>query len=100
MQTPTIVRRQPAPDGRARAHAAEREALRAAETAVRWAGEATPLIIGGDFNLRPRATERVRARSSVRHGLAAPTAPDSLDHLLARGLEVIRPPPAWPAGAA
>jgi endonuclease/exonuclease/phosphatase family metal-dependent hydrolase len=76
-------------------HAAEREALRAARTAVRWAGEATPLIIGGDFNLRPRTTN-VFERLQREVGLAAPTAPTALDHLLARGLEVIRPPAAWP----
>jgi hypothetical protein len=29
-------------------------------------------------------------------GLAAPTAPDSLDHLLASGLEPAEPARAWP----
>jgi endonuclease/exonuclease/phosphatase family metal-dependent hydrolase len=74
---------------------AEREAVRAADTAVRWAGENTPLVLGGDFNLRPHAT-RVFERLEREYGLRRPTSPDSLDHLLARGLEVIRPPSAWP----
>ena len=29
-------------------------------------------------------------------GLAPPTAPDSLDHLLVAGLEPVEPPVAWP----
>ena len=57
----------------------------------------TALIVGGDFNLRPRQTS-VYQRLDREFGLRAPTAPDSLDHLLARGLETIRPPSAWPAG--
>ena len=31
-----------------------------------------------------------------RFGCAAPTSPDAIDHLLARGLETIEPPGAWP----
>jgi endonuclease/exonuclease/phosphatase family metal-dependent hydrolase len=76
---------------------AERDALRAAETAGRWAGATTPLILGGDFNVRPRATE-VFERLEREYGLAGPTSPDTLDHLLVRGLEVIRPPSAWGPG--
>ncbi len=74
---------------------AEREALRAAAAAVAWAGAATPLIVGGDFNLRPRST-RVFERLEREFGLAAPTAPDAIDHLLARGLDMIEPPAQWP----
>jgi endonuclease/exonuclease/phosphatase family metal-dependent hydrolase len=77
----------------ARRHA-EHEALVAAEAATRWAG-ATPLVLGGDFNLRPRETP-VFDELARRYGLAAPTSPDAIDHLLSRGLEVIRPPSAWP----
>ena len=29
-------------------------------------------------------------------GLAQPTAPDAIDHILCRGLEVVEPPRAWP----
>jgi endonuclease/exonuclease/phosphatase family metal-dependent hydrolase len=74
---------------------AEREALQAAETAVRWAGRGTPLVVGGDFNLRPRSTGAFE-QLEREHGLARPTAPDALDHLLVRGLDVIRPPARRP----
>lgn len=74
---------------------AEREAAHAAATAVQWAGEHAPLIVGGDFNLRPRAT-RAFDRLEREHGLGRPTAPDALDHLLVRRLDPIRAPRAWP----
>jgi endonuclease/exonuclease/phosphatase family metal-dependent hydrolase len=77
-----------------RAHA-EREALAAAHAAVRWAGSA-PLVLGGDFNLRPH-TSGVFAELEQRFGLIGPTGAKSIDHLLSRGLEVGRPPAAWPA---
>jgi endonuclease/exonuclease/phosphatase family metal-dependent hydrolase len=74
---------------------AEREAVRAAQTAVEWAGAATQLIVGGDFNLRP-AGSNVFEVLERDYDLRAPTAPTAIDHLLARGLDVIRPPSAWP----
>lgn len=80
----------------ARAHA-EREALGAAAEAVRWSGGA-PLVLGGDFNLRPRGSG-VFGELERRCGLAGPTAPDALDHLLSRGLERVHPAAAWPAEA-
>jgi endonuclease/exonuclease/phosphatase family metal-dependent hydrolase len=73
----------------------ERELRRAAETAVRWAGEG-PLVLGGDFNLRPRPT-KLFDELEQKLGLRQPTAGDAIDHLLARGLEVIRPPDRCPA---
>ena len=73
---------------------AEREAVHACETALRWSGDATPLIVGGDYNLRPRTTD-VFERLEREHELAAPTSPDSLDHLLARGLDVVLAPHVW-----
>ena len=74
---------------------AAREVDRAATCAVRWAGQTTPLIVGGDFNLRPRLT-RAFEQLERDYVLAAPTAPGAIDHLLARNLEVIRPAAAWP----
>jgi endonuclease/exonuclease/phosphatase family metal-dependent hydrolase len=72
------------------------DVLRAAEAATAWAGEA-PLLFGGDLNLRPAENPEAFEQLRDRHGLAAPTAPDAIDHLLARGLETVEPPRAWPS---
>jgi endonuclease/exonuclease/phosphatase (EEP) superfamily protein YafD len=74
---------------------AEREVELAAARAVEWS-EASPLILGGDLNLRPRDSATFD-RLADRYGLSPPTAPGSLDHLLARGLEVVAAPSPWPA---
>lgn len=76
---------------------AEDELRIAAETATGWAGDA-PLILGGDFNLRPERSA-VFAELERRYGLRPPTAPDAIDHMLARGFEVVEPPRRWPAEA-
>jgi endonuclease/exonuclease/phosphatase family metal-dependent hydrolase len=70
------------------------DVLLAAGTAVEWAGEA-PLLFGGDLNLRPAQDPDVFERLRERFGLAKPTAPDAIDHLLARGLDVVEPPAQW-----
>jgi endonuclease/exonuclease/phosphatase family metal-dependent hydrolase len=70
--------------------ASAREVEEAAERAVDWAGEA-PLVFGGDFNLRPRENPAAFERLRDRFGLHEPTAPGSLDHVLGRGLDVVRP---------
>ena len=75
---------------------AERELTRAAETAIAWAGD-SPLVLGGDFNLRPRSSAALFQELQRRFGLCCPTAPDAIDHLLARGLEPAQPPQPWPA---
>jgi endonuclease/exonuclease/phosphatase family metal-dependent hydrolase len=75
---------------------ATEDVLRAAEAADGWAGEA-PLLFGGDLNLRPRESPAIFAELSERFGLAAPTAPDAIDHILARGLEVAEAPHQWPS---
>ena len=71
------------------------EVLHAAETAVEFAGD-TPLLFGGDFNLRPARNPEVFAELERRHGLAPPTAPGVIDHLLGRNLEITGPPVQWP----
>jgi hypothetical protein len=76
---------------------AERELLSAAEQAGRFAGE-DPLVFGGDFNVRPRDSD-VFDQLELRFGLAPPTAPDRLSHLLVRGLELVERPAAWPPEA-
>jgi endonuclease/exonuclease/phosphatase family metal-dependent hydrolase len=73
---------------------AEPEVLHAASRAVEWSHGA-PLLLGGDLNLRP-ADSPVFDELDRRHGLRAPTAPASIDHLLARGLDEVQPPRAWP----
>jgi len=73
---------------------AEQDVLRAAEAAVAWSGD-RPLLLGGDFNLRP-AGSKIFGELERRFGLVAPTAPYAIDHLLVRGLEVLEPPTPWP----
>jgi hypothetical protein len=69
----------------------EGELLAAAELAVRFA-DADPLILGGDLNLRPVHHAHAFEEAQARFGLAAPTAPKSIDHLLVRGLDVAEAP--------
>jgi endonuclease/exonuclease/phosphatase family metal-dependent hydrolase len=74
---------------------ATEDVLRAAGTASDWAGDA-PLLFGGDLNLRPAESPALFDELRERFGLAAPTAPDAIDHLLVRGLEIVDPPRQWP----
>jgi endonuclease/exonuclease/phosphatase (EEP) superfamily protein YafD len=76
---------------------AEAELITAAERALNFAAGG-PLIFGGDFNVRPAQSD-VFDRLEQRFGLAPPTAPDRLSHLLVRGLEVEEHPAAWPPEA-
>jgi hypothetical protein len=69
----------------------------AAEAAVGWAGD-DPLIVGGDLNVTPTESG-IFDELSRRFGLRGPTGPHSIDHLLARGLEILEPPTAWPDDA-
>jgi endonuclease/exonuclease/phosphatase family metal-dependent hydrolase len=71
------------------------DVLRAAEAAVEWAGGA-PLLFGGDLNLRPAQDAVAFERLRVEFGLTGSTAPDAIDHLLVRDLEVIEAPTPWP----
>lgn len=73
---------------------AERELLDAAGRATAFAGEG-PLLFGGDFNVRPQGSG-VFDELERRFGLAPPTAPDRLSHLLARNLDVVEHPAALP----
>ncbi len=76
---------------------AERELLEAAGRATEFAGSG-PLVFGGDFNVRPKASA-VFDQLEERYGLAPRTAPDRLSHLLVRGLEVVEHPAALPPEA-
>lgn len=68
----------------------------AARHATAFAGE-DPLLFGGDLNLRPAREPAVFEELRERFGLARPTAPEAIDHLLARGLVPVEPPRALPA---
>jgi endonuclease/exonuclease/phosphatase (EEP) superfamily protein YafD len=76
---------------------AEQELLEAARRAADFAGS-DPLIFGGDFNVRPKASA-VFDQLEDRFGLAPRTAPDRLSHLLVRGLDVVEHPAALPPEA-
>jgi endonuclease/exonuclease/phosphatase family metal-dependent hydrolase len=67
------------------------EVVAAAEAAVDWSGHA-PLVFGGDFNLRPHAQPEPFELLKERFGLGDPTAPDAIDHVLVRALEIAEPP--------
>jgi endonuclease/exonuclease/phosphatase family metal-dependent hydrolase len=75
---------------------ATEDVLRAARAASEWAGGA-PLVFGGDLNLRPAEQPQAFERLREDFGLASPTAPDAIDHVLCRGLEVLEAPARWPA---
>ncbi len=79
-----------------RPRAAEADVLRAAGAASEWA-RGSPLVFGGDLNLRPGRQPRVFERLREEFGLAGPaTAEDAIDHVFCRGLETVEPPAAWP----
>ncbi len=72
------------------------DVLRAAEAALEWAGD-SPLLFGGDLNLRPGENPEAFEALRERFGLTGATRADAIDHLLARNLEVVEPGAAWPA---
>jgi len=67
------------------------EVTRAAVAAVEWSGN-DPLVIGGDLNLRPARDPEPFTELRERFGLGEPTGPRAIDHLLARGLELLERP--------
>src|ERR687895_808277 len=67
------------------------EVLAAAEAAVAWSADA-PLVFGGDLHVRPQAGPQVFPVLRERFGLREPTAPDAIDHVLVRGLEIAEQP--------
>lgn len=71
---------------------AEREAVEAAQTALEWAG-GLPLVLGGDFNLRPGKTA-VFDLLAENYGLTGTTADEAIDHILVWGVDA-GPPSVW-----
>jgi endonuclease/exonuclease/phosphatase (EEP) superfamily protein YafD len=79
------------------APAATRDVERAARCAIAWSRDA-PLVFGGDLNLFRARNPDVFERLRNRYGFT-PSAAEKVDHLLARGLEVMQEPctlsPKW-----
>jgi endonuclease/exonuclease/phosphatase family metal-dependent hydrolase len=75
---------------------AARDVRRAAGLVHDWAG-ASPLVLGGDFNLRPSGSP-VFGELRRTYGLDGVTDEGAIDHLLIRGAERIDPGSAWPDG--
>jgi endonuclease/exonuclease/phosphatase family metal-dependent hydrolase len=73
--------------------AASAELHLAADQSIEWAGD-DPLILGGDFNIRPDRSPETFAALHER-GFSKPHEPAAIDHLLARGIEVVEPPTSW-----
>ena len=71
------------------------DVLRAAEMATEWAG-GSPLLFGGDLNLRPAEEPSAFEMLRERFGLDGPTHPRAIDHMLTRDLEIVEAPSAWP----
>lgn len=75
---------------------AEDDVLRAARAASEWAGD-SPLIFGGDLNLRPAKQPHLFERLREEFGLEGEvTAAEAIDHVFCRGLEITEPPAQWP----
>ena len=74
---------------------AEREIEAAAAAAVEFA-DGDPLLLGGDFNLRPASSPATFAALQSEHGLEGPTAAETIDHLLGRGMDRTEPSTPWP----
>jgi endonuclease/exonuclease/phosphatase family metal-dependent hydrolase len=75
-------------------HLAAEDVIGAAEAAVGWAGD-SPLLFGGDLNLRPAQDPAVFEQLEQRFGLSGVTGPTAIDHMLARGLDVLAPSRQW-----
>jgi endonuclease/exonuclease/phosphatase family metal-dependent hydrolase len=75
-------------------HQAEEDIVRGAQGAADFA-RGRPLVFGGDLNVRPR-TSSIFSGLEDRFELSGSTAPDAIDHLLVRGLEVLDSPRRWP----
>jgi endonuclease/exonuclease/phosphatase family metal-dependent hydrolase len=69
---------------------AARDVARAAEAALRWAGD-TPLLLGGDFNVRPEEDPRVFEQLGLGPALAK-----SIDQLVAARLRPVDGPAVLP----
>jgi endonuclease/exonuclease/phosphatase family metal-dependent hydrolase len=74
---------------------ADAEVLRAAAFADGLARPGEPVILAGDFNVSMRSSANLRALMSDEWGFSP--AGSRIDHILVRGLRVVRAAHAWPA---
>jgi endonuclease/exonuclease/phosphatase (EEP) superfamily protein YafD len=74
---------------------AAQELEHAAAAALEWSGE-DPLILGGDFNVRPEEQPWIFEKLG-NLGFSGATGPKLIDHLLARGLSASVSPHQLPA---
>ena len=72
----------------------QRDVLKAAEIAVNWAGT-SPLVFGGDFNIRPKKSPEAFAELHDYFDFSPATEEGSIDHLLLRGGFVEEPASVW-----
>ncbi len=72
------------------------EVALAARDAIEWAGDA-PIILAGDFNVTPEQSGVFDELAEL--GFSRPSSEQAIDHVLARGLDVIEAPRAWPPEA-
>lgn len=72
---------------------AVREARVAAERALAWSA-GLPLVLGGDLNFRQARIPGAYEALAADFGLAPPTGPEAIDHLLVRGAAVLERPRA------
>jgi endonuclease/exonuclease/phosphatase family metal-dependent hydrolase len=79
-------------------HASGPSHLAAEDTRLAAEAGDDPLVLGGDLNVSP-GESGVFDELARRFGLGPATGPRSIDHLLARGLEIVDPPAAWAAEA-
>jgi len=75
---------------------AAEDVLKAAQTSIAWAGD-SPLLFGGDLNLRPGEDPGIFDVLRERFGLSGTTAPGAIDHVLSRDLKIAEAPASWPA---
>jgi endonuclease/exonuclease/phosphatase family metal-dependent hydrolase len=74
---------------------AAQEVEHAAQSALEWSA-GRPLILGGDFNVRPAEQPWLYEHLQL-EGFTQPTGPRLIDHLLPRGARVIEAPHQLPA---
>ncbi|MGK2933441.1 MAG: endonuclease/exonuclease/phosphatase family protein [Solirubrobacterales bacterium] len=71
----------------------QRDVLKAAGLATEWAGD-LPLVLGGDFNIRPRSSSAFE-ELHLRYGFEPPSEDGAIDHLLLRGGSMAEPTVSW-----